>query len=67
MKSVVLQIMEAIEFEYQKMIPDWKFPNKETWLQKEKDQTTLFAYHYTLLPMEEIEDNFNNTFNAEEK
>jgi hypothetical protein len=37
-QTVVTRLMQAIEIAYKEHLPQWEFPNKEIWIQEEKEQ-----------------------------
>jgi len=45
-QTVVTRLMKAIEIAYKEHLPQWEFPNKEIWIQEEKEQMIDFAMEY---------------------
>jgi hypothetical protein len=37
-QTVVTRLIKAIEIAYKEHLPEWEFPNKEIWIQEEKEQ-----------------------------
>jgi hypothetical protein len=42
-QTVVTRLMKAIEITYKEHLPQWEFPNKEIWIQEEKEQMCDFV------------------------
>ena len=42
-QTVVTRLMKAIEIAYKEHLPQWEFPNKEIWIQEEKEQMCDFV------------------------
>jgi hypothetical protein len=66
-QTVVTRLMKAIEIAYKEHLPQWEFPNKEIWIQEEKEQMVDFAFKYGDLTTREIADYFDKEYKTNEK
>jgi hypothetical protein len=66
-QTVVTRLMKAIEIAYKEHLPQWEFPNKEIWIQEEKEQMVDFAFKYGDLTTREIADSFDKEYKTNEK
>jgi hypothetical protein len=66
-QTVVTRLMKAIEIAYKQHLPQWEFPNKEIWIQEEKEQMVDFAFKYGDLTTREIESSFDKEYKTNEK
>jgi hypothetical protein len=66
-QTVVTRLMKAIEIAYKEHLPQWEFPNKEIWIQQEKEQMIDFAFKYGDLTTREIADSFDKEYKTNEK
>jgi hypothetical protein len=66
-QTVVTRLMKAIEIAYKEHLPQWEFPNKEIWIQEEKEQMIDFAFKYGDLTTREIADSFDKEYKTNEK
>jgi hypothetical protein len=66
-QTVVTRLMKVIEIAYKEHLPQWEFPNKEIWIQQEKEQMVDFAFKYGDLTTREIADSFDKEYKTNEK
>jgi hypothetical protein len=66
-QTVVTRLMKAIEIAYKEHLPQWEFPNKEIWIQEEKEQMVDFAFKYGDLTTRQIADSFDKEYKTNEK
>jgi hypothetical protein len=73
-QTVVARLIKAIEIAYKEHLPEWEFPNKEIWIQEEKEQMIDFTMDFMgedngheSYRRHSALDLFNKTFNINEK
>jgi len=71
-QTVVTRLMKAIEIAYKEHLPQWEFPNKEIWIQEEKEQIINANRDGVDMVVDKKdfisgEQYYNETFNTKEK
>jgi len=73
-QTVVTRLMKAIEIAYKEHLPQWEFPNKEIWIQEEKEQiidANIAGMEFIPVDpnryQEDAEQYYNETFKTNEK